>query len=274
MAPSNLVPPAVPPLELQASARPNDGLKSARVSMHTPRACSHTPRHASTFEAGGPLPEPFLYSHSSGVYFNQRAPEPPASSSMDGTSQSRLPAAYAVLRKLIDPEDAAAMSSRLISGAPGVEPDVRTFNKSKATFRTHYPALMDGAVALKDAFGLYLSEGGFLDASELTAVEVHDVRCVRYSAGHECPWHREDPGTHFIVMVLMSDPLEDFEGGTLVVHAGECADDGDAMPIHLGQGDAIIMCAPRIDHAVQRVAAGERIVCIFELRLGGQADEA
>ena len=76
MAPASVdTQPAVPPLAVSHLAV-SDGLKSARISMHTPRKCQHTPRGRSTFEAGGPLGEPFLFTHSSGTYFNTRAPKP------------------------------------------------------------------------------------------------------------------------------------------------------------------------------------------------------
>lgn len=179
-----------------------------------------------------------------------------------------LPAAYAVLRGFLSSEDADDISQQLISGpAKAGEPDVRTFNKSMAAFRRRFPALVDGVLAIKDAFSRTL------ELDEIDSIGLQDIRAVRYSAGHECPWHREDPRSHFVVAVLLSSPLEDFEGGSLVVHAGECADDADAMPIHLSQGDAIIMCAPRIDHAVQRVVDGARVTCMFEFGLEREGED-
>ena len=252
--------PAVPPLAV-AHAQTSDGLKSARISMHTPRSCKHTPRPASTFESGGPLGEPFLSSHRSGVYYNMKAQIPDTCFATQD-AQIHLPAAFAVLRNLLEPEAAELISEQLISGPAknAAEPEVRTFNKSMIAFRRRFPALVDGVVAVKDAFGRFLE----LDASEISSVGLQDIRCVRYAAGQECPWHREDPRVHFSVAVLLSSPMADFEGGAMVVHAGECADDGDAMPVNLSQGDAIVLCAPRVDHAVQRVTEGSRVVCMFE----------
>ena len=105
-----------------------------------------------------------------------------------------------------------------------------------------------------------------LPPEELARVALQDVRCVKFVAGQEVPWHRDDPRSHFVVVVLLSEPSrgESLEGGTLCVHGGTCKDDSDAHPVHMSQGDALIYCAPRLDHAVRRVDEGERLVAMFE----------
>ena len=214
-------------------------------------------------QVGAPLGEPFLYTHRSGVYFNSRAPSQPT----DGVegAQTHLPCAYALLRRLLPQEDAAALWEQTISrpAEPTAVPTVRTFNKSHEAFGRRYPALVAGVLALKEAFGRSLS----LPEDELDRVGITDIRCVRYGEGAECPWHRDDPRAHFVVVVLLSDPHLDFEGGRMVVHPGECADDADAMPLDLEQGDALIYAAPRLDTAMQRVSEGDRVACVFELGL-------
>ena len=139
-------------------------------------------------------------------------------------------------------------------------PAIQKFNRSKDAFAKRHPTLVSGVSAMKDAFGRYLE----LSAEEVAAIELIDVRCVKYRAGQEVPWHRDDPRSHFCVMVLLSDSLEQLDGGTLVLHGGECQSDDDAMPARLEQGDAVIYCCPRLDVAIRRVEAGERLMAVFE----------
>jgi len=238
-----------------------DGLRSPRITLHTPRKVPHTPRHASTFEVGGPLQEPFLNTHRTGVYFNRNA-EIRADMLATPGAQTHLPAAYAIVRNLLEAEEAEQIWTKLAAPPSGraAEPTVSTYNKSHAAFRKRYAKLCQGADSMKDAFGRYLD----LDAAEISRIAIKDIRCISYTEGHDCPWHRDDPTSSFVVMVMLSDPDEDFEGGRLVVHAGDNPADTDAMPVHLAQGDAVILSAPRVDHAVQRVQSGQRVACIFE----------
>lgn len=280
-APSS-VPPFMPKLDFGklpvvpvGAPASEDGLCSARVCDRTPRQCAHTPRLTSTFEAGGSLGEPF-HEHYSGVYFNEQAPIPALPTL---GAQRHLPAAYATLRGLLEPEDAADLCAQLLSArhtpptSKRAPTAVATFNKSLPTLHRRHPALVDGVLALKHAFGAGVLG---LEAAELAAVGFRDVRCVTHSAGAECPWHRDDPRAHFGVVVLLSDPFNDFAGGQMVVHAAHdglagAPTDADAMPLHLGQGDALIYCAPRIEHAMQRVTEGSRTVCCFELAVGASS---
>jgi hypothetical protein len=239
--------------------------------MNTPRQCQHTPRHSATFELGGPLGEPFLTTHRTGLYFNTRAATPAEVLATEG-AQLHLPAAYAVVRQLLEQETAQAMWHQLVQptqvgGVEPAEPVVHTYNKSRAMFQARFPALMSALVGLRDAFGRALN----LQTEEISRIAICDTRIVRYTAGMECPWHRDDPRSHFVVAVLLSDPNMDFEGGEMVLHAGDsqCAADSDAMPVRMEQGDAVIYCASRFDHAVQHVVSGERVVCIVELAIEG-----
>ena len=104
-----------------------------------------------------------------------------------------------------------------------------------------------------------------MDAHEVASTAVRDVRCVRMFEGHEVPWQRDDPCSHFVVMIMLSEPLHDFDGGRMMVHGGACVADTDAMPVDLNRGDAVIYCAPRLDHSIQRVDEGERAMCVLEL---------
>ena len=127
--------------------------------------------------------------------------------------------------------------------------------------RRALPDLIQRCVSLRDAFGRYLE----LDPEDVCSAGLFDIRCVRYFEGAECPWHRDDPRSHFVMMILLSEPGEDYQGGELVLHAGIGSPaDTDAMPTMLEQGDAIIFCAPRVDHAVRQITAGERAVFVIE----------
>jgi hypothetical protein len=254
--------PTIPALQIpSALGGEADGLRSARISSHTPRAVKHSPRTSSTFCVGGPLGEPFLFTHRSGVYYNPLAERPPELDTTEG-AQSHLPCAYAVVRSLLDPEEAEQIWKQLGSREG---PSVQKFNRSMPAFTKRYPKLVDGARDMKDAFGRYIE----LPEKELERVQLQDVRCVKFRPGQEVPWHRDDPRSHFVVVVLLSEPSrgEHLEGGTLCVHGGSCSSDSDAMPVHMCQGDAIIYCAPRLDHAVRRVEEGERLVAMFEFAL-------
>jgi hypothetical protein len=229
--------------------------------------CLHSPRRVSTFEAGGRLGEPFLYTHRSAVYFNPRADVPGKVSATPGANV-HLPAAYAVLRKFLDDEELAKARRLLIKpgdAPPSGGPIVHRYAKSQEALKKALPQLFEGLYALRDAFGRYLE----LDAAEVASTEVRDIRCVRHLRGDESPWHREDARSHFVVSVMLSDVVEDFEGGTLMVHGGACPSDADAMPVHLDAGDALIFVAPRIDHALRTVEHGERATALFEFAVGG-----
>ena len=248
-------PPVIPGLGLSNVPAAADGLRSSRISMHTPRPCQHTPRRSSTFSVGGPLGEPFLNTHRTGVYFNPDACKPPELS-MSG-AQSHLPAAYAVVRLMLEPEEEATPIWQQLSQSGG--PKIQKFNATKDAFAKRFPALVRGVQLMKEAFGRYLE----LPAEELARVGLQDVRCVKFAAGTEASWHRGDARSHFTVMVVLSDDVE-LKGGTLMLHGGECTSDGDAMPVHMTQGDAVIFCAPRLDHAIRRIEHGELFMALFE----------
>ena len=199
-------------------------------------------------------------------------------------AQDHLPAAYAVARGFVSEAEAAALHAffaggtnphierTMLSGdelADGQAPDpgealVRQLYGNPQPFRDAFPAIWTRLLALKDALGTACG----LETEELQRVSfAQDIRHITYGPNEECPWHRDDPTSHFVVMVMLTDPHGEpgFEGGRLVVHGGTCEADEDAMPVWLEQGDAIILSAPRVDHAVQRVTDGARVVCIFEL---------
>ena len=254
----------VPTLSLAPAAAYEDGLKSARISMHTPRAVFHSPRTSATFSAGGPLGEPFLHTHGSGVYYNSYAALPPDVAAVSGAQH--LPAAYAVVRRLLDPDEAEKICGQLCGANT---PPMQAFSKSKDTFALRYPKLVNGVVDMKDAFGRYLE----LSPEEISSVHLSDIRCLRYSRAsgvQERPWHRDDPRTHFNVVVLLSETRAQHDGGTLVFHCddrsnGMSPSDEDAMPVYLEQGDAVIYSAPRLAHALQRFTAdGARFMAVFE----------
>ena len=247
--------PAVPALAVASVPASADGLRSARISMHTPRACQHTPCPSSRFTAGGPLGEPFLYSHCSGVYHNRNALDAPTTAG----AQSHLPAAYAVVRAMLEPE-VADKTWHMLSQPGG--PNVQKFNHCKEAFATRHAKLVEGVVSMKEAFGRYLE----LPTEEIQRVGLHDVRCVKFVAGQELPWHRPDPRVHFCAMVLLSD-REGLGGGMMYMHPGECATDGDAMPLRMAQGDAVVCCAPRLDYAMARIEEGEVFLAVFEFAL-------
>ena len=137
----------VPKLSISTAASNSGGLISSRVSTHTPRACQHTPRLKSTWEAGGCLGEPFLLSHASQIYFNHRADMPDEVVNTP-RAKSHLPAAYAVIRKLLSEEDvarAAQMMLKPVERAPSpADPFiVHKFTKSIPTLKRALPFLFD-----------------------------------------------------------------------------------------------------------------------------------
>ena len=181
-------------------------------------------------------------------------------------AQSHLPAAYAVCRNLLSEEEierACKLLAKPIDTPPAHgEPFlVHKYSKALPTLMKAWPSLFERVNALSGSFGRYLQ----LDTDEVESIKVRDVRCTRLFEGHECPWQRDDPTSHFIVHILLSEPGLQFDGGRLMVHAGECTADTDAMPVSLSRGDAVIYSAPRLDHAIQRVTEGERTACVLEL---------
>ena len=50
--------------------------------------------------------------------------------------------------------------------------------------------------------------------AELPGVSfAQDIRHVTYGQGDSCPWHRDDPASHFSVIFMLSRPGEDSSGG-------------------------------------------------------------
>ena len=126
-----------------------------------------------------------------------------------------------------------------------------------------YPEIAARLTHLKDAFGRRC-EMGREEVADVSLGGVMEV--VKQAEDGEVPWASDDPGAHFAIVLQLSEPTADFDGGLLVVHAGPCQTDGDAMPLFLRAGDAAILVTSKIVHACQTVTHGERVVCTFTLR--------
>ena len=98
-----------------------------------------------------------------------------------------------------------------------------------------------------------------------------DIRHITYGPGEECPWHRDDPISHFNTIVMLARPGDDFTGGELRLHPGPLpgrdADDAPGVRAPaLRHGDAVIYSTPKVDHCVSATLSGTRTICLVELR--------
>ena len=98
-----------------------------------------------------------------------------------------------------------------------------------------------------------------------------DIRHITYGPGEECPWHRDDPISHFNTIVMLARPGDDFTGGELRLHPGPLpgrdADDAPGVRAPaLRHGDAVIYSTPKVDHCVSATRSGTRTICLVELR--------
>ena len=206
-------------------------------------------------------------------------------------AQDHLPAAYAVKRGLLSESEVEELQEWVragrgqrtdFGGEPLAEgeaadgPIVRQFWGSPELVVQRFPALYRKALALKDELG----EACGLEPAELADVSfAQDIRHVTYGQGDSCPWHRDDPASHFNVIFMLSRPGEDFSGGELMLHPGSCAsDEEDAHWLALQRGDAVIYSAPKTDHAVRTVGPGSgppatttRTIFLLELRRSAHA---
>ena len=79
--------------------------------------------------------------------------------------------------------------------------------------------------------------------------------------GDQCPWHRDDPTSHFNSIMMLSRPGVDFEGGVLQFHPVQHPTD-----VELELGDAVIYSTPKVDHSVTKCTKGVRKICLVELK--------
>ena len=212
-----------------------------------------------------------------------RQQRPSAAAALFGrAAQVHLPAGYAVARGFCSARECAALDAWFGEGgagaAAGVErtafdgealgegeardgeqPAVAQLYSRPAPLREHLPWLLQRVTALKDSFG----EAIGVDRAELELVShAQDVRHITYSAGHECPWHLDNPTSSFNTIVLLAEPGEEFTGGVLMMGPND-----EAVPLSsLRRGDAVIYSTPRTEHAVTRVDSGERRICLVELK--------
>ena len=145
-------------------------------------------------------------------------------------SQDHLPATYAVARGFVSEAEAAALHAFFASPsnphiertslagdelAAGQAPDpgealVRQLYGNPQPFRDAFPDVWARLLALKDALGAACG----VDADELARVSfAQDIRHITYGPGEECPWHRDDPISHFNTIVMLARPGDDFDGG-------------------------------------------------------------
>ena len=203
-------------------------------------------------------------------------------------SQDHLPATYAVARGFVSEAEAAALHAFFASPsnphiertslagdelAAGQAPDpgealVRQLYGNPQPFRDAFPEVWARLLALKDALGAACG----VDADELARVSfAQDIRHITYGPGEECPWHRDDPISHFNTIVMLARPGDDFTGGELRLHPGPLpgrdADDAPGVRApKLRHGDAVIYSTPKVDHCVSATLSGTRTICLVELR--------
>ena len=217
----------VPPLaSLPLSSLAAELTSSAR----TPRACQHTPRLSSTFEACGCLGDEFE-EYRSQVYWNPRA-----ASRAGDSAGGHIPAAYAYCRGFLAADEVFALKNYFqeACGPEGASCGFRltkglgisTMRCTLEPLEERFPTFVARIAALKDAFGHRCE----LDSTELTAIAIGpNVTFTRHTAGGEgSPWTRDDDGQHFSVSVQLSEPARDFEGGLACLHCGVCSEDKDA----------------------------------------------
>ena len=149
--------------------------------------------------------------------------------------------------------------------APDVDegPRVRQLYRRPAPFRTRFGEVFERLLDLKDRVGEALG----LPPDELAEMDfANDIRHITYLAGHECPFHCDDPRSTFNIVMLLSRPEVDFAGGAFQVHPGPLLGGSEPRSLALQQGDAIIYTASKVDHGVQAVTEGIRQICLVELR--------
>lgn len=205
-------------------------------------------------------------------------------------AQDHVPAAYCVKRGFLTPKETAELDSWFSDGthpslrttsfsgedlgaaASGAEvidgvggPIVRQLYRNPQPFIERFPWAYARLLSLADRVGTAIG----LDAAELERVRFcNDIRHITYKAPADgCPWHRDDPASHFNTIVMLTQPGEDFDGGNLLLHPGPCVDPSDAASVRLELGDAIIYTAPLTDHMVETVTRGVRRICLTELQL-------
>ena len=206
-------------------------------------------------------------------------------------AQDHVPAAYCVFRSFLQLSEVADLDAWFASGlhpsirttdfagddleaaaataassetAGDTGPVVRQLYRNPQPFVERFPGVYARLLALAHNVGSLIG----LEATELERVTFcNDLRHITYRAPQDgCPWHRDDPASHFNTIFMLARPGEDFEGGNLVLHPGPCADPADASSVRLGQGDAVIYTAPLTDHMVETVTSGVRRICLVELQ--------
>ena len=193
-------------------------------------------------------------------------------------AQDHLPLAYGIVRGFASAEEVARLdrwfSSRecselkrtlfdgedLADGKEGDidEPMVTQLYRNPLPFEKHFPEIYERILKAKTAFGLKVG----MSQSELDGVNFgSDIRFVTYREGNSCPWHRDDPTSHFNTIIMVSQPGEDFEGGVLQFYPTN-----DPTSIVLSKGDAVIYSTPKVDHRVTAVSNGVRKIFLLELK--------
>lgn len=204
------------------------------------------------------------------------------------SAQDHVPAAYCVVRGFLTPAETKQLDSWFSNGAhPALRttsfsgedlgaaassagdsatgPVVRQLYRTPQPFIECFPWAYARLVSLAERVGTAIG----LDTAELERVRFcNDIRHITYQAPADgCPWHRDDPASHFNTIVMLAQPGADFEGGNLLLHPGPCVDPSDAASVRLELGDAIIYTAPLTDHMVETVTRGIRRICLTELQL-------
>ena len=212
-------------------------------------------------------------------------------------AQDHVPAAYCVVRGFLasaeaadlnlwfstgahldirttsfDGEDLGAASSSGGGGDAASGPVVRQLYRNPQPFLEAFPSVYSRLLSLAQRVGNAIG----LEAAEVARVRFcNDIRHITYRAPADgCPWHRDDPASHFNTIFMLARPGSDFEGGNLLLHPGPCVDCEDAAAVRLELGDAIIYTAPLTDHMVETVTAGVRTICLTELQLETSAAAA
>eukprot|EP00960_Hanusia_phi_P072426 767781-Hanusia_phi.AAC.3 len=139
------------------------------------------------------------------------------------------------------------------------EPTVCQLYGQPDPFKKEFPTIFSRILAQKDSFGKLIGLG----QEELDHVNfAQDIRYVTYRKGNSCPWHRDDPTSHFNTIMMITEPGKDFDGGVLEFHPTS-----DPTAISLQSGDAVIYSTPKVDHSVSEVTDGVRSICLVELKL-------
>jgi hypothetical protein len=150
-------------------------------------------------------------------------------------------------------------------GAPALYP----LSQHPQPFIECFPWAYARLVSLAERVGTAIG----LDTAKLERVRFcNDIRHITYQAPADgCPWHRDDPASHFNTIVMLAQPGADFEGGNLLLHPGPCLDPSDAGVAvrrwSAGWGTrSSTRLAPLTDHMVETVTRGIRRICLTELQ--------